>query len=137
MTHHTANVQIRSVRALIVGHALDTSLFDMQLSSETLQLGVDGIAILEALARDSSGVVLVEKIGHAGVLLDVGTVATDHGGKGRSILNRNRQGRVVGRKRQQLMIKYRNQKPMRMLPTTMAVLGWEVEVTGSRTGRAL
>lgn len=76
-THHASHVQIRGVCSLIFRHSLDTSLFDVELSGETLHSGVPGIAIFEGLPGDGAGIILIVPVD--GMFLNIrGQIASGH-----------------------------------------------------------
>lgn len=56
-SHHSRDVQQgpeARICSLILGHALDSSLFNLELASEALSSCVEAAAILKALAWDSA-----------------------------------------------------------------------------------
>jgi len=91
--YHAADVKVGGIGALVLRHTLDTSLLDVEAASQTLGPCVEGVAILEALARNSAVVVDVRgslvgrNIAHAslgGVLLYITVEDAHHGGGGGS-----------------------------------------------------
>lgn len=91
-TDHGADIEQRleaAVRSLILRHALNSTLLDLELSGEALRLCVKAVAILKGFARDSSVCVdvgrplVIGNVAHAslgGVFLEV-LRSVAHGGR--------------------------------------------------------
>lgn len=83
-THHATDVQVRGVRPLILRHALNTSLLNPQLASDSLDLRVQRIAIHKGLPGNGTGTLFVRNIArsiaHPGGLFEVRLEILTHSG---------------------------------------------------------
>ena len=79
-THHAADIEVRRVGPFVVRHTFDTSLLNIELPRQPLQLCVQRIAVHETLPRDSAiAAVIHGRFAHLGGFFEIGLDSSEHG----------------------------------------------------------
>lgn len=79
-THHAADIEVRRVSPFIVRDTFDTSLLNIELPRQPLQLSVQRIAVHKTLPGDSAiAAVIHGRFAHLGGFFEIGLDSSEHG----------------------------------------------------------